>query len=259
MQFLEKAGDTISLTFGDAGENHTGMEMIGKRAEIGEGFTMEDLENIKMVLEAEGLQVELHNLNELIADKEAENAGVLVIRGFLNEEAASAAYFEQLGFEWDRKYFDIRRQKVLNKHARANVCFGMEEQLPDYENKKGRIVAFDNVPILQSIYEKMVVAFGEKAENLICEGNKYDNIEKNGIGWHGDAERRKVICLRLGKKMSMCFRWYNNCKPIGEMLELELDGGDVYIMSEKAVGYDWKRRSIFSLRHAAGAKKYIGK
>ena len=26
-------------------------------------------------------------------------------------------------FEWDGKYFDTRRQKVLNKIARKNICF----------------------------------------------------------------------------------------------------------------------------------------
>lgn len=31
----------------------------------------------------------------------------------------------------------------------------------------------------------------------------------------------------------------------------------MYIMSEKATGYDWKKRSIYTLRHAAGCKKYL--
>jgi hypothetical protein len=35
-------------------------------------------------------------------------------------------------FEWDSKYFDTRRQKVLNKHARHNVCFNDNYQEPDY-------------------------------------------------------------------------------------------------------------------------------
>jgi hypothetical protein len=35
-------------------------------------------------------------------------------------------------FKWDEKYFDTRRQKVLNKHARKNVCFSDNYQKPDY-------------------------------------------------------------------------------------------------------------------------------
>ena len=42
---------------------------------------------------------------------------------------------------------------------------------------------------------------GKKGENLICEGNRYFDIKKCGIGWHGDSERKKVIGLRLGEKM----------------------------------------------------------
>jgi len=34
---------TISLTFGDAGENHVGNQMIGKFGEEGDGFTCEEL------------------------------------------------------------------------------------------------------------------------------------------------------------------------------------------------------------------------
>lgn len=33
---------------------------------------------------------------------------------------------------------------------------------------------------------------------------------------------------------------------------IELNGGDIYIMSSKAVGCDWKSSSTVTLRHAAG-------
>jgi hypothetical protein len=56
-------------------------------------------------------------------------------------------------FEWDRKYYDTRRKKVLNKNARANVCFGNVSVEPDYENKKGRVVAYDEVVCLKYIKE----------------------------------------------------------------------------------------------------------
>jgi hypothetical protein len=37
---------------------------------------------------------------------------------------------------------------------------------------------------------------------------------------------------------------------------LTLQAGDLYIMSDKATGNDWKKSSILTLRHAAGAAKY---
>jgi hypothetical protein len=35
-----------------------------------------------------------------------------------------------------------------------------------------------------------------------------------------------------------------------------LNGGDLYVMSEKTTGRDWKTKSIYTLRHAAGCEKY---
>lgn len=37
----------IALTFGDAGENHVGMEMVGRLGEVGSGFTIEELMLLK--------------------------------------------------------------------------------------------------------------------------------------------------------------------------------------------------------------------
>ena len=33
----------IALTFGDAGENHAGMQMVGNLGDIGSGFTVKNL------------------------------------------------------------------------------------------------------------------------------------------------------------------------------------------------------------------------
>ena len=70
-------------------------------------------------------------------------------------------------------------------------------------------------------------------ENLECEGNRYNDINKNGIGWHGDAERKKVIGLRLGKSQKLCFNWFKNSKSVGKKFEITLNSGDLYIMTEK--------------------------
>ena len=77
-----------------------------------------------------------------------------------------------------------------------------------------------------------------------------------GIGWHGDSERRKVVAVRLGHEMDMQFCWFQDCKPVSEPLVLQLQHGDMYLMSEKAVGQDWHKRLPLTLRHAAGAAKF---
>jgi hypothetical protein len=35
-----------------------------------------------------------------------------------------------------------------------------------------------------------------------------------------------------------------------------LDDGDIYVMSEKAVGTDWKKKVIYTLRHSTGCAKF---
>ena len=40
------------------------------------------------------------------------------------------------------------------------------------------------------------------------EGNYYYDIKKCGIGFHGDAERRKVVGIRLGDSIPLHFQWF---------------------------------------------------
>jgi hypothetical protein len=39
-------------------------------------------------------------------------------------------------------------------------------------------------------------------------------------------------------------------------MELPLEDGDMYVMSEKAVGTDWKSSSLLTLRHATGCEEF---
>ena len=84
----------------------------------------------------------------------------------------------------------------------------------------------------------------------------YYDISKCGIGFHGDSERKKVIAGSLGASRPIHWQWYFNSKPIGKRIKFMLNDGDMYIMSEKTSGWDWKKRSILTLRHAAG-EKYV--
>ena len=41
------------------------------------------------------------------------------------------------------------------------------------------------------------------------------------------------------------------------MFDFELQHGDLYVMSEKATGHDWRMSSRFRLVHGAGALSYV--
>lgn len=196
---------TITFTFGDAGENHVGNQIIGNKLSSGQGFNKNDLEQIKTQLENENIYCELHHLNNLI-ENDTDDAWLLVIRQFIQKKEADKLYDEHISLQWDNKYFCTRRNKVLNKHARHNLMYNDTEQFADYENKMGTIISWDKVPILNSV-KKMINKLHPKCSNLICEGNHYYN-NKSGIGWHGDTERTKVIAVRVGKPINLCYRWW---------------------------------------------------
>lgn len=269
---MESCGEVVSLTLGDQGENHVGMEKVGRMVEPGEGFSLSDFKKWGRIFKRSGYVVEIHHLNRLAADQrvspegsDMEDAFVMVVRGGVNfflatiDKTDADLLEEMRALEWDRKYYDTRRKKVLNKNARANVCFGEESREPDYEAKKGRIVGYDACECLATIKAGMAEVLGEKCENLICEGNRYFDLRKCGIGWHGDAERRKVAAFRVGEDMDLHFNWFERHASFGVTLKLTLKSGDMYMMSEKAVGTDWKRSSIPTVRHSAGKPecKYV--
>jgi hypothetical protein len=146
---------------------------------------------------------------------------------------------------------------VVNKSARYNLCFSEEAQEPSYEEKKGRIISYDDVDCLNIIRHTIPEMIGDIGFGLNAEANYYFNTKKTGIGFHGDSERKKVIAIRLGKTIPLHYQWFYKSEPIGSRIILNnIQHGDIYIMSEKATGYDWKKKNIYTLRHAAGSEKY---
>lgn len=248
----------VCITAGEQSENHVGMKINGKGI-AKSGFSIEDLIQYKALLEEKMIVSEYYRLDNMLEgdDKEdVEPAALLIIRNGINQlldETADNMLLEQLKLDWDKKYWDNRRQRVLNKSAIYNLCYGNQNQAPDYDNKQGRIVAYKELPILSKWRDVVGNIFGEKAKNLEMEGNLYYD-EKCGIGFHGDGERKKVIACSLGKSRPIHWQWYYKYKPIGKRIEFELHNGDVYIMSEKTSGFDWKTKNTKTLRHAAGAK-----
>ena len=141
--------------------------------------------------------------------------------------------------------------RVVNKHARYNLCFTDFNQEPEYEKGKGRIIDYKDVKNLKTIRDQLGNCFGGKANNLVAEGNFYYDVSKCVINKHGDSERKIVVALRIGHSMSLEYQWYLKTNPIGQEMKFILNHGDLYIMSEKAVGTDWKLRNTATLRHSA--------
>ena len=266
----------ITITFSECCENHVGMQKISKSSVIQEGFNHDDLLMAKEKFDKLGAICELHllndalnevnKLNELEVNKinninEINKAYVLIIRNGVNillndvKKSTNDVMNEMLSFEWDSRAKMYGR--VVNKHARQNVCFADQSQESDIENGKGTIIKFNDIKCVNHVRNKLGEFLGEKGESLLAEGNRYNDVDVNGIGWHGDLERKRVVAIRLGHSMPLCFSWFLRFNPVGKIIKFMLNDGDMYIMDDKSTGNDGKRSSILTLKHCAGAEKYM--
>jgi hypothetical protein len=265
LSLIKQKKYVVTLTYGEVAENHFGMQKIGQMFKEGEGFNMSNLEFAKNNFEKLGFKCTLF---DLVKEGGVENikptplpAYVLLIKNGI--KALTSTDFniniinkEVLKDTWDKKAF--MRGRVVNKLARYNLNYAEEAQEPDYENKKGRIVAFKDAPIVNKIRGELPKFFGSKANKLYAEGNFYYDLSQCGIGFHGDSERRIVVAVRLGdSSLPIHYQWFQNSKPIGKRIIINLEPGDVYAMSEIAVGTNWKKKLIPTLRHATGSKKFL--
>jgi len=246
---------TYTITMGDVAENHARMQKIG--ALHASGYDYETLCMVYHTLTAEGVTCEMYALHpHYDGPDEAEEAWVLVIRKGVQHvlQTANTTALMAENDQLDMDKHALMKGRVVNKHARWNLCFADEDQEPDYESGKGRVVGWKHVPLLSRIRE-WVATITEDVP-LYAEANYYYDIEKCGIGYHGDGERRKVFAMRMGAAMPIYYQWFQRSQPVGPRIEIPLNDGDMYMMSEKAVGFDWLQKIKPTLRHATGCDKF---
>lgn len=253
---------TFSLTFGDRAENNQGMQMIGNMTE--QGLSSRDFEKVIKEFPEYVTIIDLVDFAPKIHREECKDmdAKVIVIAGgidlMMGKSFADKMFMEQNSLVTDGKYDKkaLMNGRVVNKRARHNSCFSDFSQSPDYENGKGTVIDFKDTKYLKLFRQMLPKYFGEKTKGLQAEMNYYYDVSRCGIGWHGDSERRIVVCARLGCDMNMCFQWYHQSKPVSRKIKFTLQHGDMYAMTEKAVGTDWKKRKIPTIRHSAGSSNY---
>jgi len=275
---------TATTTFAFSVENHAGMQMLGALSE--RGHSLADLQQMAAAATAAGagagvpVATEIYCLNDALAGAPELAAGapaaapahILVVRhgvtallcaapaaaGAAAAPGAAAETSEAYAAELRALPLDkkaLMRGRVVNKHARWNVCFDDAAQAPDYAAGRGTVVPWAEVPLTARL-RAGVEALHPSLANIKAEYNDYYDIAKCGIGYHGDTERREVIAARCGAALPIYYQWFWRSQPVGPRVEVPLGGDDLYVMSEKAVGTDWKRSSQLTLRHATGCDKF---
>ena len=250
-----EAKTTYTITYGDVAENHARMQKIGELHS--HGYSYETLCKVYHKLTAEGVACEMYALHPHYDGPDpVEEAWLLVIRKgvqhVLQTEDTASLMAENDALDMDKHA--LMKGRVVNKKARWNLCFDDEDQEPDYESGKGRIVAWKHIPLVSKIRE-WIAEITEDVP-LKVEANYYYDIEKCGIGYHGDGERRKVFAMRMGASMPLYYQWYQRSEPVGPRMKFELHDGDMYMMEAKAVGFDWLKKNVPTVRHATGCDEY---
>jgi len=249
---------TVStFTFGDVAENHARMQKIGTLHD--KGYSVEQLQALGEKLKGLGLTTKYVSLSaHWTGEGAVEEAGVLIIRKgvqhVLGTDDTIPLQEEHRDLDVDKKAF--MKGRVVNKHARWNLCLDDEDQEPQYEDGKGRNVPYRHIPYTKRIPE--VIAEWTEDDLMKGDANYYYDLSKCGIGYHGDGERRKVFAVRIGasERMPLYYQWFQNSEPVGYRIKLVLGDGDMYVMSEKAVGFDWLKKNTPTLRHASGTDKF---
>lgn len=260
MNFTEKS--RITITWGEVAIVAINMGELGKKAE--NGFVHQELRVFGDNAVREGFSGELYYINQILSEpffSESKPAAVLVIRNGINWLLRKAGYTandmlsEQLKLVPDKKYFEKRAKKVLNLRARDKCRFGDEDEKPNYEENIGTTYDIKKLPVMNAMRHALETKFGEKAHLLNAEGNYYEDITKeNGINPHCDNERKIVIANSLGASTILSYQYFFKKKPVSERLDLQINGGDLYIMCENARGV--KSRTMPVLKHSAGGPKY---
>ena len=259
---------SISCTFGPVAENGTGKnEKIG--TDLERGFNLQEFLAAHTKLNSLGVDAKIYNLGDLLVgadlpeDMPKPNPAYILIMGGVVDKVLKIHKKTALDLTnqlkddemYDKKKY--MRGAVKNCWARICCCVADFSQKADYSviPVKGTVHNFKSLPLLNLLRGINEIIFGPKAKCLYCELNKYHH-DKAGIGFHGDAERKLVICYKCGdKRMKLKFQWYYRHKRIGKMFEVEIGEGDGYAMSEFATGYNWKSSSFPTLRHSSGREK----
>jgi hypothetical protein len=146
---------TFTITFGDRAENHAGMQTIGESAI--EGYSRDDLFKIRQWFSSKNFDSKIYDLtynlntdSNLQSREKTPEAYILIVKNGVNAFCDSTDLFTELkNLNWDTKA--LMRGRVVNKHARHNLCFCDYSQEPDFENGRGTIINLDLVPYLKSI------------------------------------------------------------------------------------------------------------
>lgn len=233
---------TFSICFGDKVCYNNEMQMIGEEQR---GFNLDELNTFKSFFLKKNIDAQIFDLS---FNTNADAYILIAKKGLECFTSSIDLLYELDKLERDDKvYF---RGRIVNSCIKHNLCFDDIDQEPDIENKKGRITSFTKTPVLNHVRESLNLF----DKDLKAHVKYYYDIDKCNTSFQG-SENKVHIGIRLGANMTLRFGWFYRHKQIGGNIDFDLEDGDIYILSEKATGYDYNNKYKLTLRHCEAVFK----
>jgi len=202
-----------------------------------EGLTHEDLQQIKSKFEAAGCSCRFVHLHMLLPEMvrivqgSRVDAHVLIIRGGVRALLGSPQNVTEL----------LTEQLALPVETGTNL------------HQVQHSADTDSFSKLETLRSALPAFFPSKSLCFNVEGYRYFDPAKCGFNYQGSNQ---VISMVLGYSLKVDFNWYHQGFPEGKAFSTSLDHGDLFIMSRKAMGFDWEKPNVYNVQHAMGAQKF---
>ena len=214
------------------------------------GLSPAHLRAVCETLKQQGLDCEIVELTPH-CPVPAEEACALVVRGW-SPETADAALKSTASIAYDT--FMYMHGKVKNAHTRHLVFAAERARDPERERGVHTVLPWSGLEAMDRARAFISGALDTQHLKAGCV-LKYPDINRSGIGWHGDGERRITVLYRVGAasaRRPIHLMWFQKGEAVCAPISIPLGHGDFFVPSAKAVGTDWKLRNKPTLRHATG-------
>lgn len=258
---MTKKRTAISLKFGD-----TERELLGKLSSMTLGSYYSYGLTEKQLVEIHQKFPEQSTLTSFRKIPDHPDASILVLHGGVDLLVGEGHYQKLLqemeSQEPDKKH---RSKGVISKRRQYHaLSFSNFSQPTDYENQSCRVINFEEVPNLLALRRQLQDLIGE-LPYLTCDALYYFDLDNKHVGYRtGGCRYRKIeIGVRLGEPMKIKFHWCYNFRPDGtDPMVIEVNPGDIYFLSEKAVGTEHfhktkNKKEIYTLIHSAGTDLFL--
>lgn len=251
---------TATITLSENIMHFSSMQNFGQKAE--NGFSNDDL--IKVYNLFPSGTCEIINLKDILPKTlyEIPDAYILIIREqfkiyadeilntMISQEGSNSEGIIT-GVSWDD--YRIHNSKLVESKLHKKLVFlDIQElyKLPfsTIENR-GTIYNIRRIPHLFKLNEVFNSLFNER---LYAEGTYYYNTNECYTPMHQKKERKKVINLHLGSSFPLHFCWYHQSQKVSDMKTIQINHGDLYIMSEIAIGNIKESKTKLYLKHSMG-------